>query len=752
MGESLPYSRPDMAARRFATDLGVATLLALVGAGFFHGVLQGRRLYAVDLHQTYEPLRQALTSALRGGSLLWTSRLHAGMPLLANPMAGAAYPLNYLPLGSPATALSLLTVGHVLFGALGAFALARTWKLSLPAAWCAGAGFGFNGITVSATAYPNLCWSLAWLPWLLLAWERAGAASGRRRLGFVLLFAAAVFGLVVQGEPFTVLGGATGLLLLAVRDLASGARPRAVLAPALAGGLLAGLLVAPFLWAAARYLPLTERGAGFPRQGLVYWSAHPALAAGLALPQVFGDPEADGAARFWPERLVPEKGFPLLAGLYLGSAALALLLLGASVPGPRRVALLTWAGLLFLLALGRYGPLYGGVTRLPFAHALRFPMKWLVPAALPLSLLAGLGMEAIKSRRRLALALAGVMLVGCVAAGLSARALVPLATAHHGAEAVARIHRSAVLGALPLLAMAGALLAGARFPRGAAVALALVVTADLAWANRTLAPTVPDAFYRTVPPVVAALRASGGTVGRVWVESPMDSKAGPVPPPAGFASRARWEREVLLGYTGASYGLDLAFTMDVGHFRPRLHARLAAMVHSAPPREKLMLLGAGGVTHLIHHTPISDPRLIVLQAFPGSTRPLLLSRNGLAAPRLRVVSRLVPYDGEQGFMRAVLHGPDDLFLHAALVAREEVGTLPLQAGGMGTARLLEDGGARLRIEVRGDGGYLVIADSFVPGWSATEDGRPIPILRADVAFRAVPVWPGTHEVVMRYAP
>src|SRR5262245_36679676 len=234
-------------------------------------------------------------------------------------------------------------------------------------------------------------------------------------------------------------------------------------------------------------------------------------------------------------------------------------------------------------------------------------MKWLVPAALPLALLAGMGMEAVKSRRRPALVLTLVLLVVCVALGVGARAWAP-------EPAVTRVQRAAALGALPLLGLAATLLAGVRFPRSAALFVAFLVAGDLAWANRTLATTVPADFYRTVPPVVAALRAAGGPVGRVWVESPMYSKAGPMPPPASFAERARWEREVLLGYTGASYGLDLAFTMDVGHFRPRLHARLASMIQNAPPREKLMLLGAGGVTHLIHHTPIPDPRLTLLQA------------------------------------------------------------------------------------------------------------------------------------------
>jgi uncharacterized membrane protein YfhO len=46
----------------------------------------------------------------------------------------------------------------------------------------------------------------------------------------------------------------------------------------------------------------------------------------------------------------------------------------------------------------------------------------------------------------------------------------------------------------------------------------------------------------------------------------------------------------------------------------------------------------------------------------------------------------------------------------------------------------------------------VLADTFYPGWQATLDGKPVEILRADHAFRAVAFPPGEHRVTFRYVP
>jgi uncharacterized membrane protein YfhO len=47
---------------------------------------------------------------------------------------------------------------------------------------------------------------------------------------------------------------------------------------------------------------------------------------------------------------------------------------------------------------------------------------------------------------------------------------------------------------------------------------------------------------------------------------------------------------------------------------------------------------------------------------------------------------------------------------------------------------------------------LVVAESFYPGWDATLDGRPIPILRTNYLSQGIIVPEGKHTIEMKYEP
>jgi hypothetical protein len=70
------------------------------------------------------------------------------------------------------------------------------------------------------------------------------------------------------------------------------------------------------------------------------------------------------------------------------------------------------------------------------------------------------------------------------------------------------------------------------------------------------------------------------------------------------------------------------------------------------------------------------------------------------------------------------------------------------------ATIREDTTTRVVVEasVPEGGGYLVLLDSFDPGWRVKVGGKEAELLRADGVFRAVRLDAGTHEVQFRYVP
>jgi hypothetical protein len=372
-------------------------LLGVIVCAFFHRTFIGERFFALDFYQTFVPLRSILAEAWTHGFPLWTDRLGNGSPVFLNPAYGTLYPPNLLYLGTdPARSMTVLTVAHYVFGALGVWWLARRWELSRAASWTASVGFALSGALVSSTAYPNLAWPAAWMPWALLAQEAATAGGSRwavAALSFIW------FSMVSMGDPIVFAATVAGQAALHARTLATrsaeGFRGRTVraLLPLGAAALLAMLLALPLIVAIARYLPASVRGAGFKESGIVQWSLHPALLAELALPEPYGNAIAPGPAGFWAAGLAADRGRPLLPGLYVGGLLLALSCLGAVRRTAERTSLLVWLALLVALALGKFGPIYPIVGDSEWFDSLRYPAKWIVPAMLPLALLAGSGVD-----------------------------------------------------------------------------------------------------------------------------------------------------------------------------------------------------------------------------------------------------------------------------------------------------------------------------------------------------------------------
>ena len=202
----------------------------------------------------------------RGEMPLWNPLNSCGIPFLAQWNTLTLYPpsLFYLLLPLP-WSFDVFRLGHLFLGGVGMYFLANRWTGVRLGAAVAGVSFAFNGFTWCGLAYPHLIAALAWMPWLLLAVERAWQGGTRA----VILAALVAAMQVLSGGAEVVL--LTWLLLgvLWVAEFASGQVPRLKLAgTTLAVGILtAGLTAAQML----PFLALLAQSDRYPRPARAPW-------------------------------------------------------------------------------------------------------------------------------------------------------------------------------------------------------------------------------------------------------------------------------------------------------------------------------------------------------------------------------------------------------------------------------------------------------------------------------------------------
>jgi hypothetical protein len=149
-----------------------------------------------------------------------------------------------------------------------------------------------------------------------------------------------------------------------------------------------------------------------------------------------------------------------------------------------------------------------------------------------------------------------------------------------------------------------------------------------------------------------------------------------------------------------------------------------------------------------------DPAPVAHIFVPGGLKrlpPYTVYENREAFPRAFVVSRAEPLPLRPDVLSALKSA--DLRRVVFLEGLER------QPAGAGTAseiqpaRIVSYEPNHVTVEIDCTApGYLVLTDSWYPGWTATVDGRATPLYRADFAFRAVAVAAGKHQVRFHFQP
>lgn len=758
--------------------VAAGVILALLGSCvlLFPGVLfGGEAFFSRDIAPFFYPMKAFLAESVRGGDLpLWNPWVLNGEPFFATLQPGALYPgsllLYLLPLPF---AFSLLLVLHFPLAGLGVWVLLRRWGHGALPSLVGALGFTLGGYFVSLGNFPNNLQTVAWLPWVAVAWDRWLAGGGRRE---AVVFAAACAVAFLGGEPQML---AIGLLLVLLHGLVDvevrRVPPFRQLAVWAGAGVLAMGLAAVQLLPFVEYVGESVRTLEIGLEYAARRSLEPAALLHLLVP-----PALNAGVHGFTTRYLSTAGVPWLLSVYPGVLVLLLGAVGVSAP-PSRRWLLFWSatgatGL--ILALGPHTPLYPALFRwVPLVRPFRYPEKFFFLTAFALVVLAARGMEVWRAGRgdrymlvaglpvlALLAAVTGTLLGG--AGPVRAACAGPLQGALLCADppATATLYLPRASGAMALVAavlLLAVLAARGRIGRStAAGSAALLLAFDLALAARAVNPSVDASVYETRPWTSRVMSERGGDPqGYRFRGSSLSAAMGSI-----VTVRGAWElSNMYLDFQtlGPNVGMLFGHLAQDGLQGVEL-ASVAltqeAVLHGWTP-EPVRLLRMAAVRYYADATRYADTLRGLRLVATAPDLPIRLFEIPDPLPRAYLVTEWERAPSQAAALARALH--PELPLHLRVVLEEEPPlALPAEGPAAGT-ELPPPGhvvGERyeadvLALRARAERpALLVLTDRYYPGWEVEVDGAPARVLRANGIFRAVAVPAGESRVTFRFQP
>jgi hypothetical protein len=164
---------------------------------------------------------------------------------------------------------------------------------------------------------------------------------------------------------------------------------------------------------------------------------------------------------------------------------------------------------------------------------------------------------------------------------------------------------------------------------------------------------------------------------------------------------------------------------------------------------------AAGIAAFVAADPVAVDGFLPLTARPATTTANPTVHVGVRAeptPRARLAFRAVAVDSADRAEHALERLPPALD-HVVIERAESDFEPKLPSRPTWVGQTLDTPNhSRLEVDLADGRGYLLLADAWAPGWQATVDDQPTPILPANLAFRAVPLREGRHTVELRYRP
>ncbi len=203
--------------------------------------------------------------------------------------------------------------------------------------------------------------------------------------------------------------------------------------------------------------------------------------------------------------------------------------------------------------------------------------------------------------------------------------------------------------------------------------------------------------------------------------------------------------------TPSSIGAREMTTYDLSGMAPLESAFFIEQFKKEGRDKRLLALGRMGVRDCLISDPLPDSAKVLArvqnmqdiglyECHPNATRASTIATADVIKSHREQILRF--FDEKQSDAIVLLDAPP-----------------PAPAGAPGApvepfTRFVRDGATVVELEagLPAGGGYVLLRDSYDPGWQAEVDDTAAPVLRANALFRAVRVNAGTHRVRFTYAP